>query len=122
MKALLLLCFCAVAQAAPLPETNIANMVAQNDQVMNEGLCAVANGAKPSKTEIMFVGKQKISALEAWKIASANYVKNKKTGKYLMSERLATACRKDRDSDGCIYARARWSQEPLSVHPPGDLK
>jgi hypothetical protein len=118
----LLVLVCQQCLAAPMPDQNIANMVAQNEDVMKYGVCAVANAkntAKGAKEAILLPdGLHIVPSAEVEPIRGAGYGKNKKTGRFTMSEAIEKACKKDRDSGGCIYARSRWSQLPLSQHRP----
>jgi hypothetical protein len=111
-----------LAQAAPLPEDKIAAMVAQNDFVMNAGLCAVANSRTPAKGEVI-----RVLGPNGWVTFSLDtYIRMRllgyqKTadGRWQMSVNIETECRGDANSEGCRLALLYWKTVPPNVAKPG---
>ncbi len=105
------------AAAAPLQANKIANMVAQSEYVMGNGLCAVANDTKDYGTETILVilpkpvGPRRILLNDYNWIRSSGYAKGK-SGRFVMSERIEEACQADALSGKCLAARSYWSQQP----------
>lgn len=105
----------ASAGAEPLPARAIANMVAQSEEVMAAGLCAVANDSKDYKSETVLivlpapVGPRRILKNDYTWIRSAGYAKAP-SGRFLMSERIKEACESDALGGRCLAARSLWRQ------------
>ena len=113
---LALLCVSAL-RADPLPQQNIANMVARSDAVMDAGLCVVANDTStpPGATITLLlpqpVGPRRILVADYNWIRAAGYLTNPATGRWVMSERIEQACTADALSSRCFAARSLWKQE-----------
>lgn len=117
------LAFCGQAFAEPLPADRIANMVAQSEWVMEQGLCQVANDPNDYGSATLAVvlprpiGVRRISRNTYNQFRNLGYEKAP-SGRYAMSEFIEQTCGADALSDGCLAARSFWSQEPF--HAPGN--
>ena len=112
------------AHAAPLPQLEIDAMAAQIEDVMGQGLCAVANDTVDHGTETITlllpapVGVRRILVNDYNWMRSPAYSKAP-NGMFVMSERAREACGADALGGRCLAFRSYWQRVFPSVQRPG---
>jgi hypothetical protein len=116
MKLIALALFLAagIASADPLPASSIANMMAQSEDVMSRGLCAVANDQADYKGETVVlvlpapIGVRRVLRNDYNWVRNAGYAKAP-SGLFLMTERIKEACSGDALIGRCLAVRSLWN-------------